>query len=72
MTYVNMPRATIAVFAAGIGGADSITVATHRHVLGLPDRFARRIARNTQLILLEEANLERSPIPPPVRAVPRT
>ena len=25
--------------------------------LGLPDRFARRIARNTQLILLEESNL---------------
>jgi methylmalonyl-CoA mutase len=56
-TYVNMLRATIAVFAAGIGGADSITVLPHTAALGLPDRFARRIARNTQLILLEEANL---------------
>jgi methylmalonyl-CoA mutase len=25
--------------------------------LGLPDRFARRVARNTQLVLLEESNL---------------
>lgn len=55
--YVNMLRATIAVFSAGIGGADSITVLPHTAPLGLPDRFARRIARNTQLILLEEANL---------------
>ena len=55
--YVNMLRATIAVFAAGVGGADSITVLPHTAPLGLPDRFARRIARNTQLILLEEAGL---------------
>jgi methylmalonyl-CoA mutase len=27
--------------------------------LGLPDRFARRVARNTQLLLLEESNLYR-------------
>ena len=27
--------------------------------LGLPDAFARRLARNAQLILLEEANLWR-------------
>ena len=39
--YVNMLRMTIAVTAP----------------LGLPDAFARRIARNTQLILLEESNL---------------
>jgi methylmalonyl-CoA mutase len=55
--YVNVVRATIAVFAAGVGGADSITVLPHTAALGLPDRFARRIARNTQLILLEEGNL---------------
>jgi len=48
---------TIAVTAAGIGGADSITVLPHTAPLGLPDAFARRIARNTQLILLEESNL---------------
>jgi methylmalonyl-CoA mutase len=54
---VNVLRTTIAVFAAGLGGADSITVLPHTAPLGLPDRFARRLARNTQLILLEEAGL---------------
>jgi methylmalonyl-CoA mutase len=55
--YVNMLRATIAAFSAGLGGADSLTVLPHTLALGLPDDFARRIARNTQLILLEESNL---------------
>lgn len=57
--YVNMLRTTIAVAAAGLGGADSITVLPHTAALGLPDPFARRIARNTQLVLLEESNLAR-------------
>jgi methylmalonyl-CoA mutase len=57
--YVNMLRATIAVAAAALGGADSITVLPHTAPLGLPDPFARRIARNTQLVLLEESNLAR-------------
>ena len=55
--YVNMLRATIAVVAAGLGGADAVTVLPFTLALGLPDRFARRIARNTQLVLLEESNL---------------
>lgn len=55
--YVNLLRATIAVFSAGLGGASSIAVLPHTLALGLPDRFARRLARNTQLILLEESNL---------------
>jgi methylmalonyl-CoA mutase len=55
--YVNMLRATVAVVAAGLGGADAITVLPFTAALGLPDQFARRIARNTQLILLEESNL---------------
>jgi methylmalonyl-CoA mutase len=54
---VNMLRATMAVFSAGLGGANSITVLPHSLALGLPDAFARRIARNTQLVLLEESNL---------------
>jgi len=45
------------VVAAGFGGADAITVLPFTAAIGLPDRFARRIARNTQLILLEESNL---------------
>jgi methylmalonyl-CoA mutase len=55
--YVNMLRATMAVFSAGLGGAHSITVLPHTLALGLPDAFARRVARNTQLVLLEESNL---------------
>jgi methylmalonyl-CoA mutase len=57
--YVNMLRTTIAVAAAGLGGADSIAVLPHTAPLGLPDAFARRVARNTQLVLLEESNLGR-------------
>ncbi|POR48979.1 methylmalonyl-CoA mutase subunit beta [Bosea psychrotolerans] len=57
--WVNMLRGTIATFSAGIGGADSLTVLPFTAALGLPDAFARRIARNTQLVLLEEANLWR-------------
>jgi methylmalonyl-CoA mutase len=55
--YVNMLRATVATFSAGLGGANAITVLPHTLALGLPDAFARRVARNTQLILLEESNL---------------
>ncbi len=55
--YVNMLRVTIAAFAAGLGGANAVTALPFTSALGLPDAFARRIARNTQLILLEESNL---------------
>ena len=57
--YANMLRTTIAVAAAGLSGADAVTVLPHTAPLGLPDAFARRIARNTQLVLLEESNLAR-------------
>jgi methylmalonyl-CoA mutase len=55
--YVNMLRATVATFSAGLGGANAVTVLPHTLALGLPDAHARRVARNTQLILLEESNL---------------
>jgi methylmalonyl-CoA mutase len=55
--YVNMLRATMATFAAGLAGANAVTVLPHTLALGLPDTFARRVARNTQLVLLEESNL---------------
>ena len=57
--YVNMLRATIAAFSAGLGGADSVTVLPYTAALGLPDAFARRVARNTQFVLMEEANVHR-------------
>jgi methylmalonyl-CoA mutase len=55
--YVNMLRATMATFSAGLAGANAITVLPHTQAAGLPDAFARRLARNTQLILLDESNL---------------
>ena len=57
--YVNILRATIATFSAGIGGADAIAIVPFTAARGLPDRFARRLARNTQLVLLEEAGIAR-------------
>ena len=57
--YVNLLRNTVAAFAAGVGGADSLTVLPFTQALGLPDAFARRLARNTQVMLLEESNVHR-------------
>lgn len=55
--WVNILRGTTACFAAGIGGANSITILPHDTILGLPTRFSRRIARNIQVILQEESYL---------------
>ncbi|MBW8487104.1 methylmalonyl-CoA mutase subunit beta [Actinomadura parmotrematis] len=57
--WVNMLRTTVAAFAAGVGGADAVTVQPFDARLGLPDAFSRRIARNTQTLLLEESSLSR-------------
>ncbi len=56
---VNMLRTTMATAAASIGGADSISVLPYTLPLGLPNAFGRRVARNTQTILMEESNLWR-------------
>ncbi|HXN88658.1 MAG TPA: methylmalonyl-CoA mutase subunit beta [Methylocella sp.] len=55
--FVNILRTAMGVFCAGVGGADAVTVLPFTLALGLPDGFARRIARNTQLILIHEAKL---------------
>lgn len=55
--YVNLLRTTTAAFAAGVGGADRISVLPFTQALGLPDAFARRLARNTQAVLIEESHL---------------
>ncbi|TFV53569.1 methylmalonyl-CoA mutase subunit beta [Blastococcus sp. TF02A-35] len=57
--WVNMLRTTVACFAAGVGGADAVTVQPFDAALGLPDSFSRRIARNTQNLLVEEGHLGR-------------
>jgi methylmalonyl-CoA mutase len=62
--WVNMLRTTLAAFAAGVGGADTVVVQTFDSAIpgGLPSTaasFARRMARNTQLLLLEESHVGR-------------
>ena len=54
----NILRATLAAFAAGVGGADSISVLPHTIAHGLPEAFARRVARNTQLVLAAESHID--------------
>ncbi|TWB15715.1 heterodimeric methylmalonyl-CoA mutase small subunit [Rhizobium sp. ERR 1071] len=54
----NILRNTIAVFSAGVGGADEIGVLPHSLTHGIPDPLARRLARNTQTILIAESHLD--------------
>ena len=55
--WVNMLRTTVAAFAAGVGGADSVTVLPFDSPLGRPDGFGRRIARNTSHLLIDESHV---------------
>jgi methylmalonyl-CoA mutase len=57
--YVNLLRGTLAGFSAGVGGADAVTVAPFDAALGASEPFSRRIARNTQALLVEESHLAR-------------
>lgn len=55
--WTNILRVTTAALAAAIGGADAITTLPMTDALGLPTPQARRLARNTQHVLLEEARM---------------
>ncbi|MFZ1174926.1 MAG: methylmalonyl-CoA mutase family protein, partial [Mycobacterium sp.] len=60
--WVNMLRGTLAAFGAGVGGADTVLVQPFDVAIpggfpGVSPGFARRIARNTQLLLLEESHV---------------
>jgi methylmalonyl-CoA mutase len=55
--WVNMLRTCVAAFAAGVGGADAVTVLPFDAELGLPDAFSRRIARNTSALLIDESHV---------------
>ncbi len=57
--WPNLLRLTAAGFAGAVGGADAIVLDGFTRVQGVPDAFARRQARNTQLVLMEEAALGR-------------
>ena len=54
---INILRATTAVFAAATAGADALTVIPFNETLDASNEFGRRIARNTQTLLIEEAHL---------------
>lgn len=57
--WVNMLRSTSAALGAGLGGADAVTVLPFDTAIEQADSFARRNARNTQLLLIEESQLGR-------------
>lgn len=55
--WVNVLRATVACFSAGIGGADQIGILPLSAAIGLAPAFDRRLARHIQTILIEESHL---------------
>jgi len=57
--WTNLLRLTSAGFAAAVGGADVVVLGAFTDAIGLPTAFARRQARNTQLVLMEESHLGR-------------
>lgn len=57
--WTNILRTTIACTGAALGGADAIVVLPFTFALGKPDAFARRVARNIQIVCQEESHLGR-------------
>jgi methylmalonyl-CoA mutase len=55
--WVNLLRTTVAAFAAGVGGADAVTVLPFDTRLGIPDALGRRMARNTSSLLISESHV---------------
>lgn len=54
--YVNILRTGTEAFAGVIGGVDSLEVSTFDELLQAPTEFSKRIARNQQILLAEEAH----------------
>ncbi|KAJ1884880.1 hypothetical protein LPJ66_010395, partial [Kickxella alabastrina] len=57
--YNNVVRTTVEAMAATLGGTQSLHTNALDEAIGLPTKFSARIARNTQLILQEEACIPR-------------
>ncbi|KAJ1814480.1 hypothetical protein LPJ75_002753, partial [Coemansia sp. RSA 2598] len=57
--YNNVVRTTVEALAATLGGTQSLHTNALDEAIGLPTPFSARIARNTQLILQEEAHIPR-------------
>ena len=55
--YNNIMRTTIEAMSAVLGGTQSLHTNAFDEALGLPTEFAARIARNTQLVIQEEAGV---------------
>ena len=55
--WVNLLRTTVAAFAAGVGGADAVTVLPFDTRLGVPDALGRRMARNISSLLIAESHV---------------
>jgi methylmalonyl-CoA mutase len=55
--YVNMLRTQTEAMSAVLGGADTVTVEPFDIIFRDPDDFSERIARNQQLLLMEESHL---------------
>ena len=55
--YVNLLRTTVAAFAAGVGGADAVTVLPFDSPLGESEAFGRRLARNVSSLLVSESHV---------------
>jgi len=61
--FNNVPRTCVEALAAGLGGTQSLHTNSLDEALALPTDFSARIARNTQLVLQQEAGITR-PIDP--------
>lgn len=57
--YVNMLRTTTEAMSSAIAGVDSLTVKPFDSSFKCSDEFSERIARNTQIILKEEAYFDK-------------
>ncbi len=58
-TYVNVLRTATEGFAGVIGGVDSLEIGCFDELVSPPSEFSRRIARNQQIILKEEAHFNK-------------
>jgi methylmalonyl-CoA mutase len=56
--YNNLLRTTVEAFAGVLGGCESMQVGAFDEVVRMPDDFSQRVARNTQLVLQKECNLD--------------
>jgi len=57
--WINLLRTTVGCFSAATGGADFISLPPFDSAFGIPSDFGMRLARNTQLVLMEESNLHK-------------